>query len=359
MPVRHPVDPPAETGRWGAIRRRLPNPTMLSMLGLLSLPSYLSPVFGPLRPFVWFFLLGLWPFVGLLGSMLRGGGDTDPAEQADPTDWIDMGGRGAHVRAVVSMLLVQFQPVVFVTGIAQLLGHVPILLRHRGRLPSPDSHDGEVDYRLPFDGEWTVVNGSPDCAHSHSWGILTQRYAHDFVITDAEGRTHTDDRGGPDQYYCFGEPIAAPADGVVVDSRNSHRDYHRTTGWLDPFQWSVLGNYVLIKHADEEYSLSAHLQKGSVTVAVGEAVDRGQQIGACGNSGNTTEPHLHFHVQDRSNFFLGAGLPVEFGLVMTSHPRTTETYHDRSYIHSGQRVRHRDRGEIDSRSVDATAQTPG
>jgi len=331
---------------------------MLSMMGLLSLPSYLSPVFRPLRPFVWFFLLGLWPFVGLIRSALHGSG-ADADEQADPTDWIDTGGRGAHLRSVVSMLLIQFQPVVLLTGIAQLLGHVPILFRHRGRLPSPDTHDGEVDYRLPFDGEWTVVNGSPDRAHSHSWGVLTQRYAHDFVITDAESRTHTGDRGTPDQHYCFGEPIVAPADGVVVDTRNSHRDYHRTTGWLDPLQWSILGNYVLIKHVDGVYSLCAHLQKGSVTVDVGEEVDRGQQIGACGNSGNTTEPHLHFHVQDRSNFFLGAGLPVAFESITTAHPRTTETHHDRSYIHAGQRVRQTDRDETDSQPVDATAQTPG
>lgn len=335
---------------------------MLSMLGLLSVPSYLSSAFGALRPFVWCFLFGLWPYLGMFRSLIDPTDDTDTADsQPAPTDWIDTGGRRTHVRSAVSLLLIQFQPAVLLTGIAQLLGHVPILLRHRGRLPSPESHEGEVEYRLPFDGEWTVVNGSPDRAYSHSWGILTQRYAHDFVITDDEGRSHTGDRGSPEGYFCFGEPIVAPADGVVVDCRNSHRDYHRTSGWLDPLQWSILGNYVLIKHADDEYSLCAHLEQGSVTVAVGDEVDRGQPIGACGNSGNTTEPHLHFHIQDHPNFFLGAGLPVAFDSIATSHPRTTERRHDRSYVHAGQRVRHCDRPapEQPASQTDGSTQTPG
>ena len=347
MTVRHPVaaDSP-DSSRLPTVGRRLsnptsrlPNPTMLSMLGLVGLPSYLFPIFRPLRPLIYCFLFGFWPFVGWIAPILRGNGDGTASPK--PTDWIDTGGRAVRLRSVLSVLALQVQPVVVLTGMAQLVGHCLVLARHRGRLPAPDSHESDVEYRLPFEGEWTVVSGSPDRDYSHSWGILAQRYAHDFVITDADGRTHTGGRSGPDQFLCFGEPIVAPADGVVVGVRNSHRDHHRTNGWLDPLQRSILGNYVMIRHAADEYSLCAHLKQGSVPVEVGDPVDRGQRIGACGHSGNSTEPHLHFHVQDHPNLYLGAGVPVAFKSVTTAHPQLPETAHERSYVHAGQRVTHR------------------
>lgn len=168
--------------------------------------------------------------------------------------------------------------------------------------------------------------------------MYAQRYAYDFVITDDDGRTHRGDGTANEEYYCFDEPILAPADGAVVSVRNNHRDYHRTNGWLDPLQRSILGNNVIIEHAGGEFSVLAHLERGSVAVEPGERVDRGQRIARCGNSGNSTEPHLHFHVQDRSNVFLGAGLPVQFANVRTTHPCTEPQSHERGYVHAGQRV---------------------
>jgi hypothetical protein len=256
-------------------------------------------------------------------------------------------------------------PFVFVQGVLQFAGHVPILLRYRGRLPNPDRFEQEVSYRLPFgdgasrdgtsdetggttadDGTWTVVNGSPTREHSHSWSILTQRYAYDFVITDEEGRTHVGDGSSPEQYYCYGEPILAPADGVVVATHDGHRDGPRAGGWLDLRQRNILGNWVTVEHADGEYSVLAHLQCGSVAVAEGDDVKRGQQVGRCGHSGNSTEPHLHFHVQDRPNFYLGMGLPIRFDGVRTTTENAAEggqNVNDEgavegTYVSAGQRV---------------------
>jgi murein DD-endopeptidase MepM/ murein hydrolase activator NlpD len=73
-------------------------------------------------------------------------------------------------------------------------------------------------------------------------------------------------------------------------------------------------------------------------VEPGDHVERGQRIARCGNSGNSTEPHLHFHVQDHPNFFLGAGLPVRFRDVEIDHPRTGADVRDEAYVHAGQRV---------------------
>jgi murein DD-endopeptidase MepM/ murein hydrolase activator NlpD len=62
------------------------------------------------------------------------------------------------------------------------------------------------------------------------------------------------------------------------------------------------GNYVIIDHGNGEYSFLAHLKKGSMVVAVGDSLKSGQFIGLCGNSGNSSEPHLHYHLQNKPIF---------------------------------------------------------
>lgn len=81
---------------------------------------------------------------------------------------------------------------------------------------------------------------------------------------------------------------------------------------MDPLAWSLAGNYVIIRHEGGEYSLLAHLRRGSVRVRPGDRVRQGQVMGECGNSGSSSEPHLHFQVQDHPNFLLCASLPVRF-----------------------------------------------
>ncbi|WP_158057005.1 M23 family metallopeptidase [Halorussus halophilus] len=312
-----------------SLLRRLPDPTYLSLLFLLGIPGVFVPSLEWMQQFFLFGLFALWPVVrGFLPS---------PGSDENPTDWIQMGTQSG-VRPLVSMVYIQFNPFVQAKGLLQLLGHVPILFRHRFRLPNPERFDQRVEYTLPVEGEWTVVNGGPTRDDSHSWGILTQRYAYDLVMTDEAGKSYEGDGDSPEEYYCFGEPVVAPADGVVVEASDGHRDYHRAGGWLDPRQRDLRGNWVTIEHADDEYSDLAHLREDSVEVSEGQRVERGQRIGRCGNSGNSTEPHLHFHVQDRPNFFLGMGLPVYFGDVRTSGRDGQETTHEHVYLERGQCV---------------------
>ncbi|HEY8528677.1 MAG TPA: M23 family metallopeptidase [Paenibacillaceae bacterium] len=195
--------------------------------------------------------------------------------------------------------------------LVQAYGEWKTRKRYGAGLPLPDTYRQANRYALPFAGTWTVANGGPDPETSHSWFIVGQRFAYDFLITDEDGKTHRGDGRRLEDYYAFGAPVLAPADGVVVKARDGRRDYSRP-GHLAPFVTSLLGNYVIIDHGGGEYSLLAHLRRGSVRVKPGDRVTRGQIVGEAGNSGNSSEPHLHFHVQDSPRFPFSASLPVRF-----------------------------------------------
>lgn len=105
------------------------------------------------------------------------------------------------------------------------------------------------------------------------------------------------------------------------------------------FQRDIRGNHVTIDHGGE-YSVLAHLTPGSISLEEGQQVKQGDLVGHCGNSGNSTEPHLHFHIQDHPNFFLGMGLPIQFEHIEIEHPtENLSEKHEQAYIEAGQRVR--------------------
>jgi murein DD-endopeptidase MepM/ murein hydrolase activator NlpD len=105
----------------------------------------------------------------------------------------------------------------------------------------------------------------------------------------------------------------SPADGIVVKVNNHIRDYTGVGDHsIDWKTWDFRGNFVVIKHADKEFSFLAHLRKDSILVKKGDFVRAGQVIGLCGNSGHSTEPHLHFHLQNNRNFWFTRGLPIVF-----------------------------------------------
>src|SRR5262249_6635739 len=91
-----------------------------------------------------------------------------------------------------------------------------------------------------------------------------------------------------------GREVLAPADGVVTDVIDGVRD--NVPRSMNPL--SVLGNAVFIQHGKHEVSVLAHFKQGSIKVKAGDAVKRGQMLGLCGNSGNSSEPHIHYHLQN-------------------------------------------------------------
>jgi hypothetical protein len=168
--------------------------------------------------------------------------------------------------------------------------------------------------RLPFDGCWTVFNGSVYKAGSHSWTILPQRYAYDFLVQDESGRRWKGDPSEPRSYFAYGQPVLAAADGEVVACRADLPDAPRAgSGWLDWRCRDIRGNYVLIEHGEGCCTLYAHLAPGCVCVAAGQRVRAGEPVGRCGHSGHSTEPHLHFQLQLGREFESALGLPAWFG----------------------------------------------
>jgi murein DD-endopeptidase MepM/ murein hydrolase activator NlpD len=188
-----------------------------------------------------------------------------------------------------------------------------LIVRYHERPITLESFQQQTMLSLPFTGEWIVLNGGVDEAHSHSWEIHGQRYAYDFVVADAGGRRHRGSGRSLEDYFAYGAAIVAAADGDVVRIRDGVRDAPRVgTGWLDWQSRDFAGNSVTLRHAENEFTFSAHLVPGSIPVRVGERVARGQVIGRCGNSGHSTEPHLHFQLQDRAEFMGATSLPIAF-----------------------------------------------
>lgn len=122
----------------------------------------------------------------------------------------------------------------------------------------------------------------------------------------------------PQDYAGWGRPIIAPAAGTIVRARSDRPDQPRD-GVSDPAFFAPeypgggdVGNHVVIDHGQSEFSLIAHMRAGSVRVRAGDIVAQGQPLGALGNSGDTSGPHMHYQLQDGPRWEYADGLPVRF-----------------------------------------------
>lgn len=161
--------------------------------------------------------------------------------------------------------------------------------------------------RLPFDGEWTVFWGGRTLAQNYHAATQSQRFAYDILIFKG-GLSHSGDGSKLEQFYAFGQPILAPGAGTVVEAVDGLPD--NTPGVMD--REHPAGNHVILDHGNGEFSLLAHFKQGSLKVKKGDAVKAGDPLALCGNSGNTSEPHLHYHLQSSGTFGEGEGLPAQF-----------------------------------------------
>jgi urea transporter/murein DD-endopeptidase MepM/ murein hydrolase activator NlpD len=142
---------------------------------------------------------------------------------------------------------------------------------------------------LPFIGTWRVSQGHDGKdTHKTDW-----RHAWDFEVADEEGRNHSGDGIAAEQYYCFGKPVVAPADGWVEEVIDQVED--NAIGEMNLGQnW---GNTVVLRHSEQLFTKMSHLKRESIRVKPGSFVRKGDVVAACGNSGRSPFPHLHFQVQ--------------------------------------------------------------
>lgn len=147
---------------------------------------------------------------------------------------------------------------------------------------------------LPFKGEWTVFWGGDTVEQNYHVESKPQKNAFDFIITNSEGNSYKTDGMTNEDYYAFGKPLIAPADAEVVLVVDGIKD--NTPGDMNPVY--VPGNTVILKTAANEYLFFAHFKQHSIVVKQGQLVKQGDLLGLCGNSGNSSEPHLHFHIQN-------------------------------------------------------------
>lgn len=160
---------------------------------------------------------------------------------------------------------------------------------------------------LPFKGVWLVSNGgrTPETNNhirSPEQGPQNQLYAYDFRMESTGKETKLE------EFEVYGKEVLAPGDGIIsqvidgsIDVLPGERD--RSVG---------VGNAIIIDHQNGEYSLFCHFKHNSIRVKVGVKVKQGDVMGLCGNTGNTTQPHIHFNLQDGPFMHKANALPAQF-----------------------------------------------
>ena len=128
--------------------------------------------------------------------------------------------------------------------------------------------------------------------------VIAQRYAIDFFRIDTLEQTHAGDPAVNANYFIYGDEVFAVAAGRIAATRDGIPDNTPPGAPPNPGPNDLTGNFVNQDLGGGRFALYAHLQPGSLRVRPGDVVQPGQVLGLVGNSGNSTEPHLHFHVMD-------------------------------------------------------------
>ncbi|HJE92076.1 MAG TPA: M23 family metallopeptidase [Dietzia timorensis] len=185
--------------------------------------------------------------------------------------------------------------------------------------------------KSPVEGRWLGMNSPATKVPSHGVRAYGQTYAIDLVFEPADSARPT--FGGTlmrpaGSYPAFGQPVRAMVNGVVVKASDSKRDHRARSSLLSIAYLMIegvvreiggpgfiVGNHVTIRTDEGSFATLAHLQRDSVTVKRGDQVREGTHIGNCGNSGNSSEPHVHAQLADRPNLWTAIGLPVAFASI--------------------------------------------
>jgi len=192
---------------------------------------------------------------------------------------------------------------------------------------------------FPFTGRWTVQNSPANRIPSHGTHLFGTTYAIDFVAVDERGRSAPPSfraafgTEAPEDFAGFGVPVLAPLPGTVAAVHDGEPDHEARRSPLALAGYAltqrervrqgpagIAGNHVVLatgSGAAAAFILLAHLRRGSIRAVVGDRVAPGTKLGECGNSGNSTEPHVHIQACDSMDWERARGLPLAF-----RHPET-------------------------------------
>ncbi|MCX4970433.1 M23 family metallopeptidase [Streptomyces sp. NBC_00654] len=247
-----------------------------------------------------------------------------------------------------------FVPAAAAIAIALLLSRTGAVSRAREPHRRP-----AVEVGPPVAGRWVAVNSPADKVPSHGTHVYGQAYAIDIVAepggeadesaeeADMPGGAADASRGAADasrgagasarppfrwvwpiarrnrDFPAFGAPLLAVADATVVHASHGQRDHLSRNSGLGliylmlfeaPFRdmygaGKIVGNHVVLDLGEGVFALYAHVRRGSLQVKAGDTVRAGQQLARCGNSGNSTEPHVHFQLMDDPDLDVARGIP--------------------------------------------------
>jgi hypothetical protein len=166
--------------------------------------------------------------------------------------------------------------------------------------------------------DWVAANG-PSNTSAHRRALMpvdgrlhdAQRFAIDWLKVGANGRTFSSDEKDNKTHYSYGNDVLAVADATVYEIKDGiPENVPGPTSRAVPITLETIGgNHVVLDLGGGRFAFYAHLQPGSLKVKVGDKVRRGQVLGLVGNSGNSSEPHLHFHVSDAGSPLGSEGVP--------------------------------------------------
>ncbi|HJR34619.1 MAG TPA: M23 family metallopeptidase [Gemmatimonadales bacterium] len=167
-------------------------------------------------------------------------------------------------------------------------------------------------------GVWLAANGpAPETGHRRGlipvggMPSIAQRFAIDYVRVGEDNLTFTGDRLTNASYHAYGQDALAVGEGTVVAVKDGiPENVPGVNSRAVPITLETVGgNHVILDLGGGRYAFYAHLQPGSLRVKLGDRVRTGQVLGLVGNSGNSTEPHLHFHLSDGNSPLSSEGIP--------------------------------------------------
>ncbi len=168
---------------------------------------------------------------------------------------------------------------------------------------------------LPFKkkGKWLYEAESHQGARFLTEGRTTypQRFAIDWTLIDDSGYFAKNDTKKNENWNTYGVELISVADGTIVDIKDGIIENEPLSEEMAVriTRETIGGNYIIIDIGNNLYAFYGHLIPNSLKVTIGDKVKKGQVIGLLGNSGNSDAPHLHFHLESKSNtFFGGEGL---------------------------------------------------